>query len=495
MFEQSFALSDGESIYLKGMDVQGVTIPTTLNDLNSSAPLGCVNCHRESGFGSSESGQTFPPVSWYFLGRSQPENDSSRFYPIQNKRQAYTAESFHRILTTGINSNGQAINGLMPKYSLTKEQSDHLIEYLKTIYAGSDPGVDGDVIRIATIVDTRLPQQVREQHLSFLNGLVEMKNGLSRGELRRKQNSPVQKKPQYESYRKWELVTWALPQDTTRWLDVLSNYYQQTSVFAIIRPLVLDKYEPVADFCSSNKIPCFFPSGKNLPAGDFYNYSFRNRAKQYQDYIAKKQREALGRLLFIDEAGSIQRLEKSMKDIPVAGQITMQDLQPQYERFCKDDYDLLVKTGAQQAAVLDKLLCPEQSRLSIKVVSAEETDYQTIINYIGEHKNSDLCWVSDYDQVLKRNLRKVRVNSMTHRFGINNSDDEELAITLLAFGIISESLHQMAGYFSRVYMLELIEHMLNSFPNYSFASSISGAPYQRYIVGPLNEYCQAGARI
>ena len=57
------------------------------------------------------------------------------------------------------------------------------------------------------------------------------------------------------------------------------------------------------------------------------------------------------------------------------------------------------------------------------------------------------------------------------------------------FGLLTDSIHQLAGNFSRHYLLEVIEHMLNSYPNYTYFSTVAGAPYQRSIVGPVKEYC------
>ncbi len=486
------SLEQGEIIYMKGVDSQGKRIPALLNDLNSEAPLGCVNCHRESGFGSSESGQTFPPVSWHFLGRNQPEDDSSRFYPIQNKRNAYDADSFFRLLTTGVNSNAKIVDSMMPKYAITRQQSDDLIEYLKTLYTSNDPGVDGDVMRIATIVDKRLPQKSRDQHIAFLEGLFGMKNGLSRGELRRKQNSPIQKVPQYESYRSWELVVWELPEDTSLWSGVLSQYYQQNPVFTVIRPRVMNSYDSIAEFCTDKKIPCFFPSGNNLPTGDFYNYVFRNRPKQTIDYLNKKRRATSGRLLYVDDRSTIRTLEKSMQDIPLIAALDLDKLQQQYEHYCAEDSALLIKVNTEQAAGLQNLSCSRTSKMGLTVLTDRTTDYQAVASYNQQHPDSQICWASDYTGVLKRNFRAIRVNAMVKRFNIKDPEQEEQAKTLLTFGLLTDTLHKMAGNFSRVYMLEIIEHMLNSFLNYTYFTSITGAPYQRYIVGPIDEYCPAG---
>ncbi len=493
----AFAASfdEGEVIYMKGVDNQGKRIPAVMKDLVSFSPLACVNCHRESGFGSSESGQTFPPVSWHFLGRNQPEDDSSRFYQIQNKRKAYDADSFYRLLTTGVNSNGKEADGMMPKYAISRHQSDALIKYLKTIYTSNDPGVDGNNLKIATIVDKRLPQVLRDQHIAFLKGLFGMKNSLSRDELKRKQNSPIQKVPQYESFRIWELVVWELPEDTSLWSTTLSEFYQQNPVFSIIRPRVKNDYNKVAEFCTDNKIPCFFPSGENLPAGDFYNFVFRNRPKQLIDYLSKKRRARSGKLLYVNDQSEIQMLDKNLQDIPLIKKINLEKLQQQYEQYCTEDSTLLLKVNVEHAAGLEVLHCTLNSKMNISVIIDRATSYQALTDYNRQYPDSQICWVSDYSKVLKRNLRSVRVNAMVKRFNIQNPDGEELAKTLLTYGLLTDTLHKMAGNFSRLYMMEIIEHMLNSFLNYTYFSSITGAPYQRYIVGPIDEYCAGGKNI
>lgn len=489
------ASSEGESIYMKGVDLQGRTINTMLNDMASDVPLGCVNCHRESGFGSSESGQTFPPVSWFFLGKNQPEDNSSRFYHIQNKRPAYTAETLHRVLTTGISSKGVPVDSLMPRYALTRAQSDQILEYLKTLYKNQDKGVDDSVLHIATIIDSRLPEQQKQQHVDFLRGLIKMKNGLTRGEIRRKNFSPIQKAPQYESYRKWELEVWELPEDKNQWQKFIAKAYQQVPVFVVIRPLLKDGYNEIAGFCNQQKVPCLFPSADDLGEGDFYTFVFRNRGKQLRDYIRNIRREHGDRVLYVNDNGGISKLAETATDIPDINSMNQLNFEQDYNRYCGDDYILLAKSGALQAQSLEHLSCPSTAKISIKLIANLNTNFSSIANYLRDNKQSRLCWVSDYDYVLKRNFRQIRVDAMVRRFDIKDPDMESLAQTLFAFGLVTDSLNQMAGYFSRLYMMEIIEHMLNSFPNYTYFSTVTGAPYQRYIVGPIKEFCSPGAKI
>ncbi len=78
---------------------------------------------------------------------------------------------------------------------------------------------------------------------------------------------------------------------------------------------------------------------------------------------------------------------------------------------------------------------------------------------------------------------------MARKFGMQEYAGELLAGDLFAFGILVDSIYQLAGVFSRRYLLEMLEHMLNTYPNYTYYSSISGAPNQRSAVGPYGEYC------
>lgn len=489
LFFPAHADTVGETIYLTGKDAKDQAIPSILNDLPSPRPLACVNCHRESGFGASESGQTIPPINWRYLGRNQPEDNSSRFYRLQNKRPAYDAESLHRLLVQGVGSNGKQIDKLMPRYALSRQQSDEILKYLKMLYAVNDRGVDDSVLKVATIIDKRLPRADLDQHVEFLQKLFEMKNSLTRGELKRKRFSPIQKIPQYESYRKWELVVWELPEDPVLWDRYLEKAYQSEPAFMVLRPRVASNYQNVAAFCSSNEIPCLFPSGDSQAEGDFYNFVFRNRAKQERDYIAKQRRRNGDRLRYLDGEGKVAQVDRSLKRLPKLDLPSFETVKEQFSEICSNDLVLLTKAGADEARYLESLVCPADENITLKVLTDEVMDYHQLTDYLRDSPASRICWVSDYHKVLEKNPRNIRVSAMVRRFGIEDPQSEMLAMSLFAFTLTSEALHQMAGNFSRLYMMEILEHMLNSFINYTFFSSISGAPYQRYIVGPIGEYC------
>ena len=483
------ANEEGRSIYKEGRLQDGTIVTTYLNGLESNTPLPCANCHRDSGLGTSESGQTIPPVSWSLLTKEQPWKISARFKQIRNNHKKYNLSLFHRAVTSGINSAGKKLDPIMPRYVLNEKQTHSLQQYLSKLYPEPDPGVDSQVIYLATLIDDRLPVDQQQQHLQFLRGLVAMKNAKTRGELRRKQFAPVQKIPQYQSYKTWKLLEWHLPEDTSRWHEVLSKNYHQQAVFSILSPLVQNAYETVAMFCSSEKIPCLFAQGSGQFRGDYYNFVFRDETRQWQEYIRQLKRGTGGNIYYVDVDGEIRLLDKNRQAIPELNQSHIATLINNIDDLCKQKSVLLIKSSSDSTPHLLSTACDKPQNLKIKLVRSSSVDYKFIKKSASRISGKNICWVTDYSKVLQTNYRKLRVDALTSKFNINNANTEKLANSLFAFSLLSDSLHKLNGYFSRQYLMEVIEHMLNSFPNYTYYDKISGAPGQRYIVGILQEYC------
>ncbi|MCP3852646.1 MAG: hypothetical protein GY694_20825 [Gammaproteobacteria bacterium] len=486
-----FASEEGQSIYLYGKGSSGQVIPSIMNDLKSSAALACVNCHKESGLGTSESGRTIPPVSWSILGENQPPDNNSRFNILQNKRPAYNSTLLHRILTRGINSKGLRADPLMPRYELSKLQTESLLAYLKTLYAEDDPGVDEETIAIATVIDSRLPDAEKKQHREFIEGLFRMKNAATRGEIRRKKYSPIQRTPQYEAYRKWELLIWELPAETGQWEQALNKYYQDKPAFAVLSPTVRDNYAEVQQFCHAKKLPCLFPHNSEGVTGDYYNFVYRDSKRQRGDYIASKLRNEKNALLYLGDKGEIGSIRQGQTEIPITDQVALRALDDQFDNACVKPGTLILAANNNNVREFYEMECPGGRQIEIMLLSDPSMSFQDIVGYLNSYPGSPICWVTDYGKVLRKNLRKTRVSALTRKFGMNSVNNENLAQDLFAFGLLGEALHQLAGNFSRTYLMENIEHMLNSFPNFTYFSSVSGAPYQRAIVGPYKEYCPA----
>ncbi len=489
------ASQKGRDIYLRGVDESGEVIEAYMNGVKSFDALACVKCHRESGLGSSESGKTIPPVSWLFLSKKQPNVESSLYYNIQNKRAAYDSKKLHRMLTTGVNSNGLHADRLMPIYNISEQQTEQLVTYLKELYRENDPGVDEDTIKIATIIDQRLPLKEKEQHLQFMQGLFKMKNALTRGELKRKKYAPIQKVPQYESYRKWDLVVWDLPEDIRQWESKLDQYYSEQPVFVVLTPQVMDNYSTIQDFCGEQKLPCLFGRGTIDTKGDYYNFVFKDIEKQQRDYIASQLRTYKDKVYFLDTQGDITKVAHSRVDIPFIKKTSPGSFANNFSDICAKDYVLLVKPDIRVAEELYNAQCASEQKIKIKLLGNPLLDYEAIAGLLKQKNNPQICWASDYDKVLKRNMRRIRVDAMVRRFGIENPEREILARSLFAYSLLTDTMHQLTTYFSRQYLLENIEHMLNSFPNFTYFSTVSGAPYQRAIVGPFKDFCPPHGKV
>ena len=481
------AATEGAAIYLHGTGHDGERIPATIEGLPTSIPMACVNCHRESGLGTSESGKTIPPVAWRFLARPFPETVDYRYQLLQNQRPAYDLQSLRRLLTEGIDSRGRSISGWMPRYQIDQDQTAQLVDYLGQLYIEDDPGVDDDWVYIATVVDQRLDPRHREQHLQFLQALFDMKNSLTRGEVKRKRYAPVQKVPQYRSFRKWRLLIWELSGDDANWSRQLTEYYREQPAFVVLAPLVQNRYETLGSFCLARHLPCLFGQGSGSFPGDYFNFVFRDRAKQKRDFVNRRLRVSDRPLYSLNPDDSLLSLDKFASKLPRLDRASVAGLRRHRDQVCGLQGGLILDLQESALADFFELACPPGTGPRFTLIENEDIDFARLSSLVDEH--ADVCWATAYDRVLERNTREVRVRLLTRKFGLETFDKESLARDLFAFGLLSDSLAQLAGRFSRRYLLEIIEHMLNSYPNTTYYSRISGAPYQRAIVGPLKEFC------
>ncbi len=487
-------IAEGESIYLRGIANDGQVIQGTVNGLKLQSALPCVNCHRESGLGTSESGKTIPPVSWGLLTKKSKRGTADRFRSLYKQRTPYTPDLVHRILNSGINSNGRLASELMPRYALSKNQTNSIIEYLQTLHIKNDPGVNSDELIIATIIDTRLPLALREQHVEFLTNLFRLKNSLTRGELKRKKFAPIQKIPQYESYKRWKLVVWELNENPLEWNDFLTNKNNEQPSFAVLSPLIKDNANEVALFCNQQKLPCLFYQGSNGFTGDNYSFVYRDIEKQKKDYLSKKIRKNKGGIYYFKDDGQLSVLKSKEINLPNLGNVSRSALQQSYNSICGRDLTLIVNGNTDFLQQFLNLNCPVQLKLAIFIMA----DYsvfnfnsikQNIVKSTVFNMQSQICWVTDYRKMLNKNTRKIRADVLVRKFKMKNVDTESLLLDLYAFGLLSDAVYQLAGNFSRLYLLEILEHMLNSYPNVTYFDVVAGAPHQRSIVGALSEYC------
>ena len=135
----------GETIYKEGLNNYLVNLG---DGFNVSAQLfPCANCHGRWGKGSQEGGVVAPNITWSQL--SKPYNIATT---NGRYRAAYNHEIFARVIRTGIDSAGQNLATIMPRYNYTEAQIKALLKTLKQLSKQSVIGVESDTIKIGLVL-------------------------------------------------------------------------------------------------------------------------------------------------------------------------------------------------------------------------------------------------------------------------------------------------------------------------------------------------------
>ncbi len=476
----------GQRIYAEGRGQDGEALVSVVNGMTSPAALACVNCHRESGMGTSESGTTVPPVAWKLLSRGGfLGHDYGQFRSLRPDAVHYDRDSFYRLITTGVDPAGRQLSPTMPRYALSREQSDALVDYLQTLYP-VDAGVDEDSLNLAVVIDPRLPEALRRQHRLFLERLIRMKNSATRREGQRKRFAPVQKIPEYRAYRKWRLHFWELDDSPSAWPQELERRYREQPVFALLAPLLQSDFARVAGFCEQVQLPCLFPPLSASSGNGFYSFVFDDAPRRLREYIEALQRQ--DRMLFtLDERGRIQPLNEAGLPARLSADDWYRFVRG-YEAICNRDGILLLTLADGVEPRSKGLDCAPSPRLQVQLLIAG-SDYAHFRALMKAVDAPALCVVSNYAEPRRAALRERRVSALTRQLDLPSANRELLVKDLFTFSLLADAINKLNGAFSRRYLLEVLEHMLNSFPNYTLYREISGAPYQRYIAGAWRVYC------
>jgi mono/diheme cytochrome c family protein len=108
--------SNGERIYYTSTSDSGEPITSTMGMMEMTTPMmSCVNCHGEDGRGG------MVQMMGMMGGVVAPD---IRYYPDEFLKKA---------ITEGINLAGEPLEPPMPKWSMSDEDLNDLVDYLKTL--------------------------------------------------------------------------------------------------------------------------------------------------------------------------------------------------------------------------------------------------------------------------------------------------------------------------------------------------------------------------
>jgi cytochrome c oxidase subunit II len=123
--------SNGERIYLTGTSANGpaITAETPGMHRRPQGRMACVTCHGPDGQG----GQVWMMMSSFEAPDIRYSELTEAEHGDEHEHPAYTEEDIRRAITEGIDPQGERLERNMPRWSMTDEQLDDLIEYLKTL--------------------------------------------------------------------------------------------------------------------------------------------------------------------------------------------------------------------------------------------------------------------------------------------------------------------------------------------------------------------------
>lgn len=140
----------GKQIYFKGSSLSGRTITAFVGRESIEAPgasMPCVNCHGSDGLGRAERGINPTNITWEYLTTPYGlRHLSGRTHP------GYTEETLAGAIVDGVDPAGNKLDGVMPRYVMSRGDLADLIAYVSRLGTDRDPGLTERSIKVGTIL-------------------------------------------------------------------------------------------------------------------------------------------------------------------------------------------------------------------------------------------------------------------------------------------------------------------------------------------------------
>jgi len=125
------AESRGKIIYTTGQSPSGRPLFYRLlsgEDFLPARGVACANCHGLDGRGGREGNVVAPDITYGVLIKP-----SAAPLPSGRSRSPYTDGLLVRAITEGLDSSGNRLNSMMPRWSLSDSELQDLLKYLKRL--------------------------------------------------------------------------------------------------------------------------------------------------------------------------------------------------------------------------------------------------------------------------------------------------------------------------------------------------------------------------
>jgi mono/diheme cytochrome c family protein len=130
--------SNGERIYHSRTNAEGLLIPFEKGpEWLKGRKVGCVACHGPQGKGGIliwPSLKTAPDIRYDSLLKEKHSHGGKK-----EAHGRYSDALIRRAVTQGVNPSGKPFDPVMPRWTLSNEDLDDLMEYLKQLSKGISP--------------------------------------------------------------------------------------------------------------------------------------------------------------------------------------------------------------------------------------------------------------------------------------------------------------------------------------------------------------------
>ncbi|MDP1809678.1 MAG: cytochrome c [Actinomycetota bacterium] len=116
--------SNGERIYYTATSDSGDNISASMGGMTMASPMmSCVNCHGQDGQG----GRVSMPMGTFTAA------DITYKQLTQREKPPFTDELIKRAITKGLDQKGRRLSTMMPRWKMSDQDLNDLVEYLKTL--------------------------------------------------------------------------------------------------------------------------------------------------------------------------------------------------------------------------------------------------------------------------------------------------------------------------------------------------------------------------
>ncbi len=508
----------GRRIYQQGIvesgeDLKGVSVAQVTFKGEQAA---CMRCHRKSGFGTSEGKNIISPITGEFLfpsENSHPDGEVKKKTKQQRralswleaKPEPYTMSLFTRALRDGINSAGQPMDQLMPRYALSAKEVAALTAYLKSLSTYTEPSVDQKTIHFATVIMPDVEPAQSKAMLDVLNAFVTDINSDSRLTKRRRS---VATHAMYRTFREWNLHVWTLKGPADGWKAQLEAYYRKQPVFAVLSGIGNDTWQPLHDFCEQQQVPCLFPNS-DLPVldGGYYSFYFSRGMALEAEVLARQfitnptQRGNIVQVFNEHDRRGVEAariLRSSLKksgsvakliDWPIPADLSETALQ---KMIAENQPDVVVMwVGKADIAKLFSWdladFLPQQVFFSASMMGSDLIrDSSLLPKHLSKIKGT-IRLIYPYKVPKQSSRFMLRTKVWFRGRKISLTHERVQANTYFVANMAGDTLSHLLSHYSKDYFIELIEHMIGR----SLVTSV----YPQLNLGPGQRFASKGAYI